>query len=161
MQIPPFSLEAQISEIGEDIEEALIKFPGVELVAAVGQPDVHAGEVPAAYLQVTDSKEVDVQKVYEFAKQAIPERAAIPVHVELVDPMPVTPVGKIFKPALRHLAIQRVYSQALQSEDIKAQVSVNTDEIKGTLAHIQLADYSQKIKAQQLLEGFTIPFELN
>ena len=25
MQIPPFSLEAQISEIGEEIEEALIK----------------------------------------------------------------------------------------------------------------------------------------
>ena len=143
------------------IEEALIKFPGVELVAAIGQPDVHAGEVPAAYLQVTDSKEVDVQKIYEFAKQAIPERAAIPVHVELVDLMPVTPVGKIFKPALRHLAIRRVYSEALLSENIKATVNVDTDEVRGTLAYIELADYSQKIKAKQLLEGFTIPFELN
>ena len=102
----------------------------MELVAAIGQPDVHAGEVPAAYLQVTDSKEVDVQKIYEFAKQAIPERAAIPVHVELVDLMPVTPVGKIFKPALRHLAIRRVYSEALLRENIKATVNVDTDEVK-------------------------------
>ena len=143
------------------IEEALIKFPGVELVAAVGQPDIHAGEVPAAYVQVNDPKQIDVEKLHEFAKQSIPERAAVPVHVELVDPMPVTPVGKIFKPALRHLAIRRVYLETLKSENIAARVNVNSDEIKGTVVQVELIDDSQKFRVNKLLEGFTIPFDLN
>ena len=143
------------------IEEVLIKFPGVELVAAVGQPDAHAGEVPAAYVQVAEPQIIDVQKLHEFAKQNISERAAIPVHVEVVDPMPVTPVGKIFKPALRHLAISRVYLETLKTAGIEAKVSVHADEIKGTLAEIKLADQSQKVSAQELLVNFTVPFKLN
>ena len=139
------------------IEEVLIKFSGVELVAAIGQPDAHAGEVPAAYVQVEDPAKIDLVELKEFAKTNISERAAIPVHLEIVQPMPVTPVGKIFKPALRHLAIERVYFDVLESEGIKASVSASADEVTGTVAEVKLENPDQGARAKELLSNFTIP----
>ena len=49
------------------IEEPLYQMPGVQVAAAVGRPDPHAGEVPVAYVQLqegtrwpsTDSRQVE------------------------------------------------------------------------------------------------------
>ena len=49
-----------------------------------------------------------------YLREHTPERAAVPVALHFVDPMPLTAVGKIFKPALRVDAIRRVAEQLLE-----------------------------------------------
>ena len=57
-----------------------------------------------------------------FAKEKIHERAAHPKHLEILDELPKTAVGKIFKPDLRKRAITRVYNEALAEAGLAAEV---------------------------------------
>jgi fatty-acyl-CoA synthase len=95
----------------KQIEEALQAHPAVALVAAVGCPDAHAGEVPVAYVQLNPGASGDVQELLAFATQHIAERAAVPKRIEILAALPLTPVGKIFKPALQQREIAQVVRQ--------------------------------------------------
>ena len=64
------------------IENALALHPSVALAAAVGQPDVHAGELPCAFVTLRMGAECTRDELRRFAREHIPERAAAPVHVE-------------------------------------------------------------------------------
>ncbi|SNT10949.1 fatty-acyl-CoA synthase [Rhodococcoides kyotonense] len=89
-----------------DIEEALGAHPAVEVVAAVGRPDQTKGEMPVAYVQLKFGAVAEPQELLEFCREHVQERAAAPVQVTVLDRLPLTPVGKISKPALRTLALQ-------------------------------------------------------
>jgi fatty-acyl-CoA synthase len=80
------------------IEEALLLHPHVRAAAAIGRPDLRAGEVPIAFV-VVDS-DYDGDDLVEWAARQIDEPAARPVTVELLPELPLTAVGKTFKPAL-------------------------------------------------------------
>ena len=95
----------------KQIEEALQAHPSVALVAAVGCPDAHAGEIPVAYVQLNPGASADAQELLAFAAQYIAERAAVPKRIEILAALPVTPVGKIFKPALQQREIAQVVRQ--------------------------------------------------
>ena len=82
------------------IEECLQKHPSVVLVAAVGRPDEHSGEVPVAYIQLRPDQTTSPEELLRYAQSAIPERAAWPKEIKILSALPTTPVGKIFKPAL-------------------------------------------------------------
>jgi len=88
------------------IEDALSKHPAVAMAAAVGSPDAYAGEVPVAYVQAKPGVSINDQELINFAERHIPERAAIPKQVKIIPSLPVTGVGKIFKPALQQLEIE-------------------------------------------------------
>ena len=49
----------------------------------------------------------------DLRKNKITEMAALPKYVEVIEVMPLTAVGKIFKPDLRKKAISRVFDEAL------------------------------------------------
>ncbi|MBF0398839.1 MAG: acyl-CoA synthetase, partial [Desulfobacterales bacterium] len=83
------------------IEEPLYRIPDVKVAAAIGRPDPHAGEVPVAYVQIAPESNLTQDKILEMVKETIGEKAAIPKEIHIVDVIPLTPVGKIFKPALR------------------------------------------------------------
>ena len=91
------------------IEEVAATHPSVILAAAVGQIDEYAGEVPALYVQFENetSKEQAIAELATLLSNEISERPAIPKDIFAVDEMPVTAVGKIYKPALRVDAAQR------------------------------------------------------
>jgi len=95
------------------IEEALMRHPDVELCAAVGQPDPYAGELPVAFLKLKASSAGDPWKVLESVRGHIPEPAAVPKHLYLLDDIPLTTTGKVFKPALRRLAVEHALKQQL------------------------------------------------
>lgn len=95
------------------IEEALMRHPDVELCAAVGQPDPYAGELPVAFLKLKPSSTGDPWKVLESVRGHIPEPAAVPKHLYLLDDIPLTTTGKVFKPALRRLAVEHALKQQL------------------------------------------------
>ncbi|MEH3039166.1 MAG: AMP-binding protein [Sphingomonas paucimobilis] len=94
------------------IEDALLRHPAVLLAAAVGRPDAHAGEVPVAFVQLRPGAEVDEATLLSFAESTIDERAARPKSVRVLPALPLTAVGKIFKPELRRLAADEVADEA-------------------------------------------------
>ncbi|MEW5912151.1 MAG: acyl-CoA synthetase [Thermodesulfobacteriota bacterium] len=123
------------------IEGPLYQLPGVQVAAAVGRPDPHAGEVPVVYVQLQEGAQLTPEEILEYLKQKVGERAAMPKEAIILPAMPLTPVGKIFKPALRWDAVQRVYSQELKSLGGMAQdveVAVGEDKVHGVLASISL-----------------------
>lgn len=82
------------------IEEALHAHPAVALAAAVGRPDAHAGEVPVVYVQLREGSSATEADLMQHAQAHIAERAAWPKGITVVDSLPTTAIGKIFKPAL-------------------------------------------------------------
>ncbi|WP_072816063.1 acyl-CoA synthetase [Rhodococcus zopfii] len=95
------------------IEDALLSHPLVTGVGAVGRPDPHSGEVPVAYVTVTPSSDVTEEDLLAWATERVPEAAAAPKSVAVIDVLPVTDVGKPYKLALRADAARRVAEQAL------------------------------------------------
>jgi fatty-acyl-CoA synthase len=93
------------------IEEPLHRHPAVQIAAAVGRPDLHAGELPVAYVQLKPGVCATEEELLSFAREQITERAAMPKAIRLVAAMPLTGVGKIFKPELR----QREIADALRT----------------------------------------------
>lgn len=123
----------------KQIEEALQAHPAVALVAAVGCPDAHAGEIPVAYVQLNPGTSTDTQELLAFATQHIAERAAVPKRIEILDALPLTPVGKIFKPALQQREIAQVVCQeAERSGLVGISIEVVQDARRGLV--VQLID---------------------
>ena len=67
------------------IEDALLAHPAVAAAGAVGRPDVHSGEVPEAFVALVPGAEASVAELEAWAADHVPERAAAPRHVEIVD----------------------------------------------------------------------------
>ncbi|MBL8383019.1 MAG: acyl-CoA synthetase [Burkholderiales bacterium] len=97
----------------QPVEEILYRHPAVALAAMVGQPDAYAGELPLAFVQLKPGMHAAADEVIDFVRARTPERAAVPVDVVFVDAMPLTAVGKVFKPSLRHAAARRVAERLL------------------------------------------------
>ena len=95
------------------IEEALLRHPAVRAAAAVGRPDRHSGEVPVAYVAPAAPGRFDEAELLAWAGTAIGEAAARPKRIHPVDAIPVTAVGKHFKPALTADAAIRAVTEAL------------------------------------------------
>ncbi len=95
------------------IEEALLRHPAVAAAAAVGRPDRHSGEVPVAYVIPAGAGQFDEAELLAWAAATIGEPAARPKYIHPVDTIPVTVVGKQFKPALAADAAVRAVTEAL------------------------------------------------
>ena len=108
------------------IEDALAAHPAVAMCAAVGRPDIYAGELPVAYVQLRQGVSVSDEELLEHARQHIAERPAVPKALIVVDALPLTAVGKTFKPALMmrevELAVRReaeLLGLALEQVDVE------------------------------------------
>ncbi|MEM9781583.1 MAG: acyl-CoA synthetase [Pseudomonadota bacterium] len=135
------------------IEEAMCGHPDVAFAGAIGQPDPHSGEVPAVYVELVQGATATVADLTAFAAEKISERAAVPKHVEILDDLPKTPVGKIFKPDLRRLAIVRIYEAALQKAGVPATVEVLEDRKLGLVAEVRPQDPGTDEDAVQAVLG--------
>jgi fatty-acyl-CoA synthase len=123
------------------IEDPLYRLPGVQVAAAVGRPDPHAGEVPVAFVQLQEAADLTPAQILAYLEKEIGERAAVPKEVSIIKEVPLTPVGKIFKPALRWQAIQKVYQTELDKiNDLIAslEVTVTEDKVHGSMVAIAI-----------------------
>ncbi|BBP85271.1 acyl-CoA synthetase [Pseudomonas sp. Pc102] len=145
------------------IEEALHGHPAVAMAAAVGKPDEKAGELPVVYVQLKPGQQASEAELLAHAADHVPERAAVPKDVWIIDALPVTAVGKTFKPTLRHDAIRRVFEQVLAPLAPGLSVEVRADDRHGQLAHIRVPDlHDQRRSAlEQRLAGFAVRYELH
>ena len=117
------------------IEEALSTHPAVSLCAAVGRPDSHAGEVPVAYVQLRPGHTADAADLLEHAARHVGERAAVPKAVLVLDALPTTAVGKLYKPALVMREIEAVVrAHAAQAQVRLTQLQVLQEPRRGMVA---------------------------
>ncbi|CAM4279499.1 acyl-CoA synthetase [Acinetobacter pragensis] len=143
------------------IEEPMLKHPAVELAAAVGRPDAYAGELPVLYVQLKANQTLSKDELISFAEQHIHERAAVPKFIEIIDEIPLTPIGKIFKVPLKHQQIQISLSQSLEQANIAFQnFSIIEDKSKGIVIHLHVKDMETQQAALQTLGQFPFTAEI-
>jgi fatty-acyl-CoA synthase len=124
------------------IEDVLFQHPAVGLAAVVGQPDAYAGELPVAYVQLNPGAAVAPGELEDWVRERTPERAAVPVAIIQIETMPLTGVGKVFKPHLRWDAAQRVFSNALAplaENGVTVDVSVGAHGTHGSIATVKIS----------------------
>jgi fatty-acyl-CoA synthase len=144
------------------IEDAALQFPGVALAAAVGRPDAYAGEVPMLFVSTQPGVQVDPQALAAFVQENIPEPPARPRAVSVIAEMPVTPVGKIFKPKLREIAAGDAARELLAAEGLAKEVNVEaiTDPSRGLYLRVNAAPDKAET-AGRLLQKFPVKVEVS
>jgi malonyl-CoA/methylmalonyl-CoA synthetase len=83
-----------------EVEDELIRIPGIRAAAVVGQPDEARGEIPVAFLEVDEAFDADGTLV------TLRERLAsfkVPKHLYPVEALPRNAMGKVEKPRLREM----------------------------------------------------------
>ncbi|MGV0958926.1 MAG: acyl-CoA synthetase [Limnohabitans sp.] len=108
------------------IEDALGAHPDVALCAAVGAPDAYAGELPVAFATLKAGAQVSEEQLLAFTAERVDEAPAKPKSMTILERMPVTNVGKIYKPELRTLAtgavVQALVDQACARLHVAAEL---------------------------------------
>ena len=142
------------------IEEPLHHHPAVALAAAIGRPDGHAGEVPVVYDQLKSGAQVSPNELLEFAQKNIPERAAWPKAIRVVDKLPTTNVGKIFKPDLQRLEIEDIVrGEAAKTSAAVSDVSFRQDPTRGLTACVTASHGADGLR--KALEKYGFASEVN
>jgi fatty-acyl-CoA synthase len=90
------------------IEDALGAHPAVQLCAAVGAPDAYAGELPVIFATLVPGASATEAELLDFTAARVDEAPAKPKSVIVIEHMPMTNVGKIYKPELRAMAARKV-----------------------------------------------------
>ncbi|EIU1413944.1 AMP-binding protein [Pseudomonas aeruginosa] len=139
------------------IEEAAMSYPGVAVAAAVGQPDAYAGELPVCYVVAKGAQSLDLDALQEYLAEVVPERPAVPKRVYQVDSLPLTSVGKVFKPALRSDAAKRMVMHLL-SDFVHPEIEVDEDGKRGLHVTVSLTDDLASSAIREAIEDRLRPF---
>ncbi|MES2960257.1 MAG: AMP-binding protein [Pseudomonadota bacterium] len=138
------------------IEEALLAHPEVLHAAAVGAPDEYAGEVPVAFVVLRPGSTLSAEALLTDATPRMPERPAWPKRLTLLNAMPMTAIGKVYKPALRCQAVAHALRERLDSVGLQQQVSLSVDETaRGLVVRFDAADADAAA-----IEALMAPFPL-
>ena len=116
--------------------------PAVALAAAVGMPDAYAGELPVCYVALRPGAQATEDELHQHAQQTIGERPAWPKQIHIVDAIPLTSVGKIYKPQLRCDAARRRVLRLVHGQLAlpAAQVQVEEGGRRGMRVGVTLAE---------------------
>jgi fatty-acyl-CoA synthase len=104
---------------------------------------------------------IDPQALADFVQSKIMEAPARPRSVSIITEMPVTPIGKIFKPKLRETAAGEAARELLAAEGLSNDVSVEavTDPSRGLFLRVKaIAD--KAVAAERLLKKFPVKVEV-
>jgi fatty-acyl-CoA synthase len=93
--------------------------------------------VPVAYVALRQGACVTVEELLAFANETSKEPPAVPRRIFILEQLPVTAVGKIFKPALRNDCARRHLLELLAGEPI-ASVVVCEEPGRGRVVSIEL-----------------------
>ena len=141
------------------VEDALLAHPHVTAAAAVGRPDVHAGEVPVAYVTVAAPAAVTEQELREWAAERVAEPAAAPKEVVVLDSLPVTAVGKPYKLPLRADAARRELSRAFDGLDPLPAVHTAVED--GSLvAIVEVGSPADEAAATPILDRYAVAWKI-
>lgn len=89
-----------------EVERALHRLPGVRDIAVVGTPDPKWGETVVAVVEFADGQECDLEALRALGETQL-ARYKLPRELWSVDVMPRNAAGKLDKPAIRRLVVER------------------------------------------------------
>ena len=94
---------------------------------------------PVHMLELVEGASVTGEELLAHAKVHVHERAAIPKHVEVLDELPKTAVGKVFKPGpAPNVPSPVIYNKALDEAKLNAKViEVLDDKKRGLVARVE------------------------
>ena len=141
------------------IEEALQSHPCIASAVAVGQPDAYAGEMPAVFVVLRPGTHCSIDDLHVYCEQHILERAAIPRRIEIIADLPLTAVGKIFKPALRQRITESTLREVLAEHTIEGTVTGSLDKQRGLVMQIAITSRSQQDAAERLLAPYALTID--
>ena len=132
------------------VEEAFLAHPAVALCAVVGEPDAYAGELPVAFVILKPGAVIGPHDLLQAVAPTVYERPAVPKRVTIIDAMPMTAIGKIFKPALRLRAMEVKLAEMLEGVAPASTVAVvGEDRPHGQVAVIHISgEASDAIRAE-------------
>ncbi len=134
------------------VEDAFLAHPQVAQCAVVAEPDPYAGEVPAAFVVLRPGATLDAAALLAEVAPQVYERPACPKRVVVVPALPLTAIGKVFKPALRLQAIELRLTDMARDLAPERAVTVQAREEGGVQrAHITLAGPPDAALADRLL----------
>jgi fatty-acyl-CoA synthase len=148
------------------IEEAFIKHPDVLACAAVGAPDPYAGELPVVFISLRANATADAAAILASVAPHIFEKAAVPKRVTVLEALPTTAIGKIFKPALRLRAVEDAYRDALAPlQDMCSHMEVvAVQQAGGIKVELHLRCESSQAEMQtrisDTLASYVLPYEI-
>ncbi len=144
------------------IEDALLRHPAVLLAAAVGAPDEYAGEIPVAYVSLRPGCAADAAELSAFAQQHIPERPACPKAIHILPALPVTAIGKLFKPELRVMATQAVMEEQLQKTGLHASARVHVAiEGREQVVRFTISEAAAMPALRAMMQGFALKYHID
>jgi len=85
-----------------DVEDALVRHPDVQMAGVVGRPSERHGEEVVAFVSARPGHRVDPPSLIEWAREHI-GGYRYPREVHVLESIPLTPVGKVDRKALRAL----------------------------------------------------------
>jgi long-chain acyl-CoA synthetase len=88
-----------------DIEDAMLEHPAVQLAAVVGRKDAATGEEVVAYVSLAPGAQATPEELVEYGRARL-GAYKYPREVHIVDAVPLTPVGKVDRKAVRQLLAQ-------------------------------------------------------
>jgi fatty-acyl-CoA synthase len=94
-----------------------------------------------AYVTLKAQVAATPEELVEWSGMHVAEPAAAPVEIVILDTMPVTAIGKIYKPALRQDAIRRAFEAELEpivQAGAGIAVAVESHEVHGTVAIVSV-----------------------
>lgn len=146
------------------IENAMTTHPAVAVAAAVGLPDAYAGEVPMCFVQLHPGLEVSSEELQAHAQSTIDERPAWPKRIQVIEAVPLTTVGKIYKPGLRCDAAKLKVAELVQGEMglRDAEITVVDGGARGMRVTVTLgaADHALVAALEQALAAFLFEAEV-
>ena len=83
-----------------EIEEIIESFDGIAMSAVIGIPDENSGEIPVAYIELEDKKDIDIKELRLYLKGKL-ANYKIPKHIHVIDELPKNATGKVLKRVLK------------------------------------------------------------
>jgi 2,3-dihydroxybenzoate-AMP ligase len=95
----------------EEIENLILGHPKVKSAVLVGMPDPAFGEKACACVVPLPGQPITFAELVEFLRSKQIASFKLPERLELFAELPVSPVGKILKRALREAVVARLESE--------------------------------------------------
>ncbi len=146
------------------VEDAFLAHPAVSQCAVVAEPDAYAGEVPVAFVVLRAGVGLDAEALLREVAPQVYERPACPKRVVLVESLPLTAIGKVFKPTLRLRAIEIRLTEMAQALAPGRAVRVEASDESGrqraliTIGGAPDEELSQRLRAA--LAAIAVPVDI-
>jgi len=90
-----------------EVEETLIRFPGIKEVAVVGLPSEHSGEEVVAAVVPSNGTSIDEEALEAFARETLTPYK-VPRQFFVVDELPKSLIGKVLRRKVRDSIVEKL-----------------------------------------------------